>query len=47
MEEKSDTSYQISDRQKKVLDEMGKLNDEDFISSEEFHKNIKGKYGFI
>lgn len=39
-------NYQLSAKQKKELDEMENLKDEDFISSEEFHKNIKDKYGF-
>lgn len=39
-------NYQLSAKQKKELDEMENLNDKDFIISEEFHKNIKEKYGF-
>lgn len=39
-------NYQLSEKQKKELDEMENLSDDNFISSEEFQKSIKEKYGF-
>lgn len=39
-------NYQLSAKQKIELDEMENLSDDDFISSEEFQKSIKDKYGF-
>jgi|GEM_PF-540713 len=38
-------NYQLTTQQKRELDEMENLSDKDFISSEEFHKSIKEKYG--
>jgi len=38
-------TYQLSSKQKRELDEMENLTDEDFISSEKFHQSFKEKYG--
>lgn len=39
-------NYQLTDAQKRELDAMENLTDEDFMPAEEFHKRIKEKYGF-
>lgn len=38
-------NYQLSPKQKCELEAMENLSEENFMSSEEFHKNIKEKYG--
>jgi len=39
-------NYQLSEQQKRELDAMENLTDEDFMPIEEFHNRIKEKYGF-
>lgn len=39
-------NYQLTDQQKRELDAMENLTDEDFLPAEEFHKRVKEKYGF-
>jgi len=38
-------NYQLSDQQKRELDEMKDLTNNDFMPAEEFHKRLKEKYG--
>ncbi len=40
------TNYQLTEQQKRELDAMENLTDEDFMPAEEFHRNMKEKYGF-
>jgi len=43
---KHNQNYQLTEQQKRELDAMEHLTDEDFMPIEEFHNRIKEKYGF-
>lgn len=43
--ETNENIYKLSEEQKRELDAMENLSDEDFMTSEEFHRRIKLKYG--
>lgn len=39
-------TYQLTETQKRELDEMDDLKEDDFFAAKEFHNKVREKYGF-